>query len=498
MIRPRLARATVGVAAALALTGASLGSITPSQAAPNAAATQKAADFIKAGAAKDPGTDAGALLDAAFGLAAAGPNYAGDATNAYNRAKTLCNGSYAKKNAASASKCAVGAAMVGDQEQAKTWLTPYAATDYTKEYEFGVGLDATGFIRAGMPIPQTLLNRMLQLSTPVNGKLPLDKNFGKQLDAAGLLYAALLKLPDQTPEVKAAQTNLAKYILDNQQADGSWPDYSPVNTTGMVGPAIGLTHPQAREKGQTYVVSKQLADGGFPNKPNGTTSDLRATNEAIFALTDKTLFDLSTVAAPAPGDNDTTPAPTPAPATGTATLLAVANRADCATQGGVWIVIENKQDLMRRGCVKTSGSATAFDALKALTPDVTTKDSKYGPMICTIDGVGNCDFVNNEFWNFYIAPAEGAWTFAEVGAGSYQPVAGTALGFEWGTSDEMLASAQDGDTPFPAAAVTPSVPTPDGSTPELPTPSLPTAAPLTPVMQPGLANTGGSSLVAAR
>lgn len=522
MSRSRLAAVTAGVAALASFVAAAPATTAHAAGTP----VSRAADYIVATYKPVQDGDAGSDIDALLGLAAGGAPYAAAAKVAYTTAMADCGspeaapGSvYGTAGTARTSKCALAAETVGDIALAKRYLATITGADFSQEYEFGVGLDATAFERAGLALPPTLEARMVELTTPTKAgdvnSIPLMQPYGAQYDAAGVIFAAFLKLPSKTAAQSSSQKTLEQYLAKGQQADGSWPDYNPVNTTGMVAPAFGLVDPANQERGKAFVTSQQLSDGSLPN---GGQADLRATEQGIFALANTTLFDLA-ITLSGNSTPPSTPAPTPTPS---AAVVKATSASDCARKGGVWTVVENRSTTERAGCIKLTGGATALAALKALTPNVTTQTSTYGDMICTIDGIGmgadkSCGYDPSTklFWGFYTATGVGtAYDFAQVGAGSYTPAPGSAVAFNWGDNVTAPTASAPTDqpiptvsTPAPAPSTTPSnlasTPSNTASTPSDPasTPgktAVPTgsAMPTTPVetqpstQTPGLANTG--------
>ena len=83
-----------------------------------------------------------------------------------------------------------------------------------------------------------------------------------------------------------AVTDALAWLQGTQQADGSWQNYSPVNSTGLVGPLFPAGSEQAT-KATAYVVSQQLASGALTTGTD-TKANLIATQQGIFALTGTT------------------------------------------------------------------------------------------------------------------------------------------------------------------------------------------------------------------
>ena len=115
----------------------------------------------------------------------------------------------------------------------------------------------------------------------------------------------------------------------SQQSDGSWKNYSPVNSTGLAGPLFPVGSEQAT-KATAYVVSQQL-DSGALSTGVDDKANLLATQQGMFALTGHTYASVGSDAAPSasptPTAGDTTtaaPSPQPsAPAAPTGTDPAV-------------------------------------------------------------------------------------------------------------------------------------------------------------------------------
>lgn len=470
----------------------------------HAAATPvtKAVDYVVANATTSS-TSAGSNIDVLFAYAAGGSAYAKNAADLWATTKPLCD---AAGNAILAAKCAIAADVMNDRATATGYLAKYASGPFNA-YAFGTGLQGIAYARTGVAVPPELLGELQRLGTPdATGKLPLDADFGKQLDSAGLVLDALLAMPTKDATTNAAITGVTNYILANQSATTSlWPDFSPTNTTGMVAGAIAASGPAgaaAAQKATNALVAAQLPDGSFGKggctggvsacDVPGTKSDLFATVQAVLALTPSRLATLTAAPVPAtPPPSPTTP-PVPAPLTGTATLLSVADAQACMDAQGTWVVVENDGVLLRRGCVKGDATTSALTALKALTADVATKDTSFGPQICTIDGVGTCDWdpVKQTYWAFWSGVQNSEWAPATIGADTMVAPAAGFLGFNWSTGVASPAPVSTTDAPFPAPVV-------DTTTPGTDTTTNPQSTPADQNTKPGLAKTG-LSLAGAR
>lgn len=161
---------------------------------------------------------------------------------------------------------------------------------------FSSGLAMVALSRSGASVPDSMVDYLLTYAEPRTGTTgggfgcatyPFKK--GSACSAADPDSTAMAVLGLQasgSTKAKAAATDALAWLASTQQADGSWLNFSPVNSTGVVGPLFAAGSEQAT-RATAYVISKQLASGalstGLDNKAN-----LLATQQGIFALTGQT------------------------------------------------------------------------------------------------------------------------------------------------------------------------------------------------------------------
>ncbi len=158
---------------------------------------------------------------------------------------------------------------------------------------FSQSLALIGLTRAGEPVPSEMISALLGMQNAAGAfGFGSGDSFWPDLDATGLAIQALAAFVD--PTAGAAVDSATAWLLSQQEASGMWPNEwgSPVNTTGVVGSSLELIDRSSGEA-LTWLKSQQLADGGFPNSLDGDESDLFATAEALFLLTDSTYLTVS-------------------------------------------------------------------------------------------------------------------------------------------------------------------------------------------------------------
>ena len=268
----------------------------------------KAADYIvstfKPGKADQFG-DVGSAADSLIALVSTGDakyddDIAGIVAFLQKNAKTYVSA----KNAgtAGAAKLAVAAAAVHAD------ATSFGGVDLIAEITGGIGADGAfgafpGPFSSGMAmvalarndarIPDSMVDYLLTYQEPRSGTdgggfgctvHPYDPAGDcPKADPDSTAMAVLGLQAAGTDKATTAANAALEWLKGMQMADGSWQNYSPVNSTGLVGPLFPPDSDQAT-RATAYVVSKQLKSGALTT---GTTdkANLIATQQGIFALT---------------------------------------------------------------------------------------------------------------------------------------------------------------------------------------------------------------------
>ena len=199
---------------------------------------------------------------------------------------------------------------------------------------FASGQAMVALARVGATVPDTMVDYLLSYAEPRAGNVgggfacaPFPFKADGDCPAADPDSTAMAVLglrASGSAKATAAATDALAWLQGSQQADGSWQNYSPVNSTGVVGPLFPADSEQAT-KATAYVVSKQLASGALSTGTE-TTADLLATQQGIFALTGSTYATIGTDRSPSATSSATQtagPGSTRPPATPTATDPAV-------------------------------------------------------------------------------------------------------------------------------------------------------------------------------
>ena len=230
-------------------------------------------------------------------------------------------------------------------------------------------------------------------------------------DSTGMGLLALKAVGQLGPQQSAALT----WAKNAQEPDGSWPnDYSPVDTTGVVGSAVNALGGTAEAaEAIDWLGTQQLADGGFPASRDGADSDRGATANAIWLLARKTPLDVALNLAACPASPTKLPAST-------------------ATCAGVWVVVDrgNGQDTTR--CA--TGYGNGLEALKSAGFTVTDT----GGFVNRIHGFpAVIDSTFSKYWGYWSATPNpdgswSVWTSYGVGATDSKPVKGSVEGWLYG------------------------------------------------------------------
>ena len=242
-----------------------------------AAQAGRAADYIDGHQADLIKDKLGPQLDGTLALVAAGkkgsPTVAKVKDNIKAQGPSYCT----TRNVGGCAKVTITLLALGES-------TTYDGFDYAKpvteasqftEYATNQALDMIALERLGKPIPQKLLTAVTEYAaTPPQWDDP---------DTDGLTLTALSHV--EAPDKQKAVTSLVKR-LDADKQDGAWGSKGKgpnVNTTAWVAPGLyragDADHKAQAVAGQTWLVKQQQADGSFPGY-----SPLMATTQVVPAL----------------------------------------------------------------------------------------------------------------------------------------------------------------------------------------------------------------------
>ncbi|MCW3156907.1 hypothetical protein [Micropruina sonneratiae] len=302
----------------------------------------KAADYIVSTFGADaaaPYGEPGSAADSLLALVATGdPKYDADVAGILDFLKTGA-ADYVKPDAggdSGAAKLALVAAATGES------ATDFGGVDLLAQITAGIGADgafgawpgpfASGLAmvalaRNGQQVPEPMVTYLLTYQEPRDGAegggfgcstYPFAKD--GDCPAADPDSSALAVLGLQAAGTEAAvdaATDALGWLAATQTEDGSWQNYSPVNSTGMVG-SLFVTGTAQATKAAEYVVSQQL-DSGALTTGTDDEANLLATQQGIFALTGTTYLTLGRTASPdeQPGEQPATDEPLVATPSGT-------------------------------------------------------------------------------------------------------------------------------------------------------------------------------------
>ncbi len=174
---------------------------------------------------------------------------------------------------------------------------------------FAQSLGIIALSRAGATVPTAMADWLLSQQEKDGG---FSYQLGKPADADNTGLAAVALAALGTPDATASLTKAIAWATKNQQADGSWQGFSPVNSTAVMG--MGLIAAKADPaKALAYLAGQQLADGALPNAGK---ADLLATVQGMLTLAGQPYLTVSTAteapASASPSSAPATPAATPA------------------------------------------------------------------------------------------------------------------------------------------------------------------------------------------
>ena len=147
--------------------------------------------------------------------------------------------------------------------------------------------------RSGKAVPEEIVSKLLsfQAKDGINaGAFGYEwDGFVADPDSTGLALQALKLVKGD----KAVIANAVNWAKANQNAEGYWTFYSPVDSTALMATALKQVHPsgwaKVYTKARTWLRSQQLANGGFPASLSGTDANLLATSNAAFLIAGESL-----------------------------------------------------------------------------------------------------------------------------------------------------------------------------------------------------------------
>lgn len=209
--------------------------------------------------------------------------------------------SYSKTNPVAAGKLAIFATAVGDDP------TDFGGVNLVKrvldateaggrigssDFSFGQALAMIGLGRTGSAPTEQMVTYLLgqQLASGAWG-------FGATSDPDSTALA-LIALSDETitptEATKAAVAKAVAWAASSQQPAGYWENFSPVDSTSLLGSALKL-HGVDTSSALAWLGIQQLTNGAFSNSLNGKEADQLATANALYLLSG---VSLATVSAP--------------------------------------------------------------------------------------------------------------------------------------------------------------------------------------------------------
>ena len=246
-----------------------------------AAQAGRAADYIDSHSADLMKGDLGSQLDGALALVAAGRKGSPTVAKVKDSIKAQGPSYCTAKNVGGCAKVVITLLALGES-------TTYGGVDYAKpvtsapqfgkQHPFNEALDMIALERLGKPIPKALFDQVIRYAmTP-------PRHMAGVVSTDGVMLIALSHVK-ATPEQQKAVTSLVKR-LDADKQDGAWGSKGKgpnVNTTAWVAPGLyragDAGHKAQAVAGQTWLVKQQQADGSFPGY-----SPLMATTQVVPAL----------------------------------------------------------------------------------------------------------------------------------------------------------------------------------------------------------------------
>ncbi|MFT3969474.1 MAG: hypothetical protein QM695_04125 [Micropruina sp.] len=414
----------VGTAAALTLTGL-IAAAPRAAAVPEADATKAANFLVRNLPTKADG--AGASMTAALGLATTGScSYAPAARTLVKQIKANAK-SYLypgkRLNQARAANMAITVTSLGlnPKKFAGYNLVSLVTKGLPNDGQVGPSTSAfnqsLGIIalqRADATIPVTLLTNLLSQQGD-NGAFGYEwpaGTFNADPDTTAMGILALKAIGQLTPQQNAA-TGWAKTA---QKSAGYWENYSPVDSTSLLGSALGSGAEVTKAK--AWLGTVQHSDGGFPNSlDDGTPSDAMATANALYLITGKSALNATLNLSKCPKSPPSLPKAS----------------TSCT---GVWVVVNRGNGEATVRCATKYANGLA--ALKNAGFSIKTTETNFGPFLCQIQSFpSTCTSTANTFWGYWTAEQKpdgswGKWTESPIGASQSKPKKGVAEGWIYG------------------------------------------------------------------
>ncbi|WP_028707905.1 prenyltransferase/squalene oxidase repeat-containing protein [Propionicicella superfundia] len=289
---------TLAILAAIALSFVVF--VSPARAA--SAEATKAADWIVANHTQS-GWTPGTVADDVLALASTGDTaYNDEIFNRLTYLKAQAASYIASGDAVTAAKLAIVAAATGQD------ASDFGGQDLIALVQAGIGGDGSigdwpgpfssgiamvALARNGETIPSSMVTYLLTYRSADGGFTWATGESTYDTDMTALAILGLQAAQSTDP----ALADALAFVATQQQPDGSWSNYSPVNSTGLLGP---LMTGAAATNAADYVVSQQVANGGLKTGASGANDpDLLATQQGILALTGETFLTITyTVTAP--------------------------------------------------------------------------------------------------------------------------------------------------------------------------------------------------------
>lgn len=261
-------------------------------------ASAKAASWLAA-SVPDKWDSASAALDVGLGLATQECAQASKLKSIRSYLSKQAD-AYSKTSAYAAAKLAIFASAVGDDptnfgsvdlsQRILAGAGPNGRLGSTDDFAFGHALAMIGLKRAGTTPTDSQLEYLLgaQLASGAWG-------FGGSADpdaTALALMALSAEVITPNATTKAAVAKASAWALSTQQKAGYWQNFSPVDSTSLLGAALKL-HGGDMTKARTWLGSAQLAGGGFANSLTGKSANPLSTATALFLLSNVTFVDVS-------------------------------------------------------------------------------------------------------------------------------------------------------------------------------------------------------------
>lgn len=157
---------------------------------------------------------------------------------------------------------------------------------------YAQALAIIAFKRANQTVPANVVSKLLSFqdaSGAFGYEFPAG-TFNADPDSTALAIQAL----DLAGHHKKAIAKAVSWAKKNQTKDGYWTSYSPVDSTSLMATALKQVH-HGYGKARSWLLTQQLADGGFAAEPrtSTSTSNLLATADATYLLVGKSMAKVS-------------------------------------------------------------------------------------------------------------------------------------------------------------------------------------------------------------